>query len=63
MAYAIMTDSDNGVHEVILRRDGRNKIIVTTNKSVTDEQMNDLYWTILVMTQTGKRLKDLVSQQ
>ena len=63
MAYAMMTDSVNGVHEVILRRDGRNKIIVTTNKPVTDEQMNDLYWTVLIMTKTGKRLKDLVSQQ
>lgn len=63
MAYAMMTDSVNGVHEVILRRDGRNKIIVTTNKPVTDEQMSDLYWTVLIMTKTGKRLKDLVSQQ
>lgn len=57
--YAFMTESVNGVHDTVLRRDGKNKIIVSTNHPLSDDQMKDLYWVILAMEKTGVRLKDL----
>ena len=57
--YAFMTEPVCGVHEVVLRREGKNKIIVSTNNPLSDDQMQDLYWIILAMEKTGARLKDL----
>ena len=60
MAYAMFTDSANGTHDVILRREGRNQIMVTTEVPLTDDQMRDLYWVVLYFEKTGKTMKDLV---
>ena len=60
MAYAMFTNSENGTHDVILRREGRNQIMVTTEVPLTDDQMRDLYWIVLAMEKTGKTMKDLV---
>ena len=57
--YAFMTEPVSGVHEAVLRREGKNKIIVSTNHPLSDDQMKDLYWVILAMEKTGVRLKDL----
>jgi hypothetical protein len=60
MTYAFMTDPVNGSPaEVVLRRDGRTRIVVYTAKPLSDEQMQDLYWTVLAMHRTGLRIKDL----
>lgn len=61
MTYAMFTSSDSSTKEVILRRDGRNKIIVTTVNELSDDQMRDLYWTVLAMERTGKTLKELMN--
>lgn len=60
MAYAMFTESVNGTHDVILRREGRNQIMVTTEVPLTDDQMRDLYWVVLYFEKTGKTMKDLV---
>lgn len=59
--FAMLTESVNGVSELMLRREGRNKIIISCVKPLTDDQMRDLYWIALAMEKTGKNLKDLLS--
>lgn len=61
--YAFMTEGKSGVYETMLRREGKNKIIVSTNNPLSDDQMQDLYWVILAMEKTGKRLKELFKEE
>lgn len=61
-AYAMMSESVNGVHKVVLRREQKNKIIVSTENKLNDDQMHDLYWVVLLMCTTGLRLKDLFKE-
>jgi len=63
MTYAMMPDPESGMQDVFLRRDGRNKIIIHAEKSLTDDQMQDIYWVVLAMVRTGKRLKDLIGRE
>lgn len=60
MAYAMFSDPVNGVSEVMLRRESANKIIITTAKPMTDDQMTDLYWTVSAMSRTGLTLHELM---
>lgn len=63
MTYAMMTESVNGAHEVVLRRESHNKIIVSTLKDLSDKQMQDLYWVILLMQRSGLTLKEILGSQ
>ena len=60
MKYAMMSSPVSDVYQTILRREGRKKIIVSTANEMSDEQMEELYWIVLAMSNTGKRLKDLI---
>ena len=62
MAYAMFTDSTNGVHDVVLRREGRNNIMVSTIDPLSDDQMRDLYWVSLLMAKTGLTLKEILNK-
>lgn len=63
MNYAVMTSPVENVYQIILRREGRKKIIVSTANELSDEQMEDLYWIVLAMSSAGKRLKDLIKSE
>lgn len=56
MAYAMFTDSKE--KEVTLIRESKRKISIITEVPLNDDQMHDLYWIVLLMEKTGKRLKD-----
>ena len=62
MTYAMMTSSVNGVSDVVVRRDGEKKIVIRTDNTLTDDQMRDLYWVALLMSKTGKKLKELMGK-
>lgn len=62
MAYAMFTEPRNGVVDVTIRRETKNKIMVTTENPLTDDQMRDLYWIVLAMSRSGMRLKDMLNK-
>lgn len=45
--------------DVLIRRDGMTKLVVSTSNALTDDQMEDLYWIVLLMNKTGMSLKEL----
>lgn len=47
-------------NECMLRREGRHRIIITTQNEIDDDMMMDLYWVVTYMAKTGLRLKDLM---
>ena len=63
MAYAMLTNPVNGISDVVMVRDGKSAIRIRTEKPLTDDQMRDLYWTILTMAKTGKTLKEIINQR
>ena len=44
-----------------MRRCRKNEFIVYTEKELTDEQMDSLYWIIMWMHDTGRRTWDLIN--
>ena len=67
MTYAMFTspntygeNTTNKIAEVSLRRETENKIILNTVKRLSDEQMQDLYWVVLLMEKTGLSLKEIL---
>ena len=63
MTYSMMSNPVEGVCDVILRRDGYSKIIVTTMDPLTDDQMRDLFWIVSMMSKNGVRLKDMFEKE
>ena len=59
MAYTMFTEPVNGVSELVLRREEPTKISITTDKPLTDDQMQDLFWAVLAMHKTGLTLHEL----
>ena len=54
MTFAIIDDG-----KVVVRRDSQRKIVIYTDNPLSDEQMQDLYMMVYVMSQTGKRMEDI----
>ena len=66
MTYAMYTQptdylstSTHKVSDICLHREGANKIVVFTRTTLSDEQMQDLYWAVCAMEGTGKTLHEL----
>lgn len=58
-----MAPCKNGQCELSVRRDGINKIVVASQTSLTDEQIEELFWCIEAMQRSGKTLKDLLKER
>lgn len=56
MTSALMTESKNGLSDVVVRRESRNKIVVFTAEPLSDDQMNDLFSAVLIMVKGKRRL-------
>ena len=63
MAGVWMTPYKNGQCELSVRRDGIDKIVITTQTPLTDAQVEELFRCIGAMQRSGKTLKDLLKKQ
>ena len=57
--YGMFTSPVNGVSDATIIREGYHKIKISTENTLTDDQVRDLYWLVLAMSNTGKTLKEL----
>ena len=46
--------------ELVIRRDSKNKIIITTEETLTDEQMASLYYVTYLMMKTRLPLGEIL---
>lgn len=58
-----MTPCKNGQCELSVRRDGINKIVIASQTPLTDAQVEELFWLVGAMQNSGKTLKDLLKEQ
>lgn len=61
MAYAFMSEPVNGESEIIIQRISKNAIKIQTHNSLTDEQVQELYWLVYAMEKLGKTMKELLN--
>ena len=60
LTFMYAASINNGNPNVSVRRKSKTAISVITEKPLTDKQMEDLYWCVYVMHESGKTLRDLL---
>lgn len=63
MASAFFSEPVNGVSNVMVYRTGRSSVAVSTQNALTDEQLEELYWIVAFMAETGKRLGEAIDHK
>ena len=61
--FGMYADPMNDESEIIIIRTGMKKIGITTREPLSDEQVQDLYWIVMAMSKTGKRLGELFKKE
>ncbi len=61
MAFAMYSEPVNGASELSIVRESQNTLKIRTVNPLSDDQMEDIYWSVLLMMKTGKTLKEMLN--
>lgn len=60
--FGFYTEPVNGICELSIIRESKNKLRISTLTPLSDDQVRDLYWIILLMKKTGMNLKEILEK-